>query len=63
MHGMISMKDNLAVVLKGARATDELTMYGIVPGAPGLSFRTATVVQYVAAVAGSLVGFMSQFSA
>jgi hypothetical protein len=60
---MISMKDNLAVVLKRARATDELTMYGIVPGAPGLSFGTATVVQYIAAVAGSLAGFMLQLPA
>jgi hypothetical protein len=37
-----------------------LTVYGSVAGAPGLPYGTALVAQYVAAVIGSVVGFLLQ---
>lgn len=37
-----------------------LSVYGSVAGAPGLPYGTALVVQYVAALVGSLVGFLLQ---
>ncbi|MBS2965269.1 hypothetical protein KGA66_19625 [Actinocrinis puniceicyclus] len=37
-----------------------LTVYGSVAGAPGLPYGTALVVQYVAAVVGSIVAFLLQ---
>jgi hypothetical protein len=37
-----------------------LAVYGSVAGAPGLPYGTALVVQYVAAIAGSVVGFLLQ---
>ncbi|HEV2640956.1 MAG TPA: hypothetical protein VGX23_37925 [Actinocrinis sp.] len=37
-----------------------LSVYGSVAGAPGLPYGTALVVQYVAAVVGSVVGFLLQ---
>jgi hypothetical protein len=40
--------------------SDTLTIYGSIAGAPGLPYGTALVVQYVAALVGSIVGFLLQ---
>jgi hypothetical protein len=49
-----------AVVTRDRDLHTVLSVYGSVAGAPGLPYGTALVVQYVAAIIGSLVGFLLQ---
>lgn len=54
-------RDDVKVILERARLADQLSVYGIVSSAPGLPFGTATAVQYLAAVVGSVISFLLQF--
>jgi hypothetical protein len=51
--------------LAGGRpgVAERLSVYDVIAAAPGLPFGTATVVQYLAAVAGSVVGFLLPITA
>jgi hypothetical protein len=51
LPGLVERDDQLSATL---------SIYGSVASSPGLPYGTALVVQYVAAVVGSLVGFLLQ---
>ncbi len=54
-----------AAALAGGRpgVAERLSVYDVIAAAPGLPFGTAAVVQYLAAVAGSVVGFVLPITA
>lgn len=63
-HGMLLAENESAMLPSLVREDDQLSsmlpIYGSIAASPGLPYGTALVVQYVAAVVGSLVGFLLQ---